>query len=83
MMREVLKELASVFRAECANSGGPVQASLARMADMLDAKAATYSTWSEPGKVPPPGTLYAVGDEPRADADVAIVSISDDLEIED
>lgn len=79
MMREVLKELASVFRAECANSGGPVQASLSRMADMLDAKAA------EPL---PDAKAFIQGyvspaEEQRADADVAIVSISDDLEIED
>jgi hypothetical protein len=40
MTSEDLKELASVFRAESANVGGPVQASLQRIATMLDEKAA-------------------------------------------
>jgi hypothetical protein len=80
-MSEVLKELASVFRVECANSGGPMQASLQRMADMLDAKAAELAK-------PVDAKVFVQGyalttDEPRVDGDTAIVSISDELEIED
>lgn len=39
-MSDCFKSLASVFRAESANVGGPMQASLARMADRLDEMAA-------------------------------------------
>lgn len=47
MTSEDLKELASVFRAECANVGGPVQGSLQRIAAMMDEKAAKLEPKSD------------------------------------
>jgi hypothetical protein len=76
MTSEDLKELASVFRAESANVGGPVQASLQRIATMLDEKAAACEPvvvigYSEPAVVD--ADLFV-------DADVKLPTEPDDLE---
>jgi hypothetical protein len=84
MTSEDLKELASVFRAESANVGGPVQASLQRIATMLDEKAAAcepriafyeHAGYSEPGGIP-----ADVFFEPKPDADVKLPTETDELE---
>jgi hypothetical protein len=76
MTSEDLKELASVFRAESANVGGPVQASLQRIATALDEKA----TACEPVVVIGYSEPVVVDADLFVDADVKLPTETDDLE---
>jgi hypothetical protein len=91
MTSEDLKELASVFRAESANVGGPVQASLQRIATMLDEKAAACVSPQNAkvfiqSYVPPIGYVDSDGMSQEynitriPDADVKLPTEPDDLE---
>jgi hypothetical protein len=84
MTSEDLKELASVFRVESANVGGPVQASLQRIATALDEKATACEpciTFYEPAGYSEPGEIPAgVFFEPKPDADVKLPTETDELE---
>lgn len=68
------EELANVFRVEACNVGGPMQGALLRIADAL-VGLAKPETPSVLAREPEPADLK--------DVDTAIVSVSDELEIED